>query len=160
MTKIPETIKIALDRDFTIVKNSVIHGKGVFAKKTIPKGTRIYEYKGLRVLKSMLINDMLNNLTSLVYVMNLSETLAIDGEREGNDARFINHSCEPNCTVYYFNDTPFIYSSKEIVKNEELYFDYHLGSDNQNESQTLEQKIEIFPCKCGSKTCRGTLLSI
>ena len=158
--KKPTIIPHALDRDFTFVKDSNIHGKGVFAKRAIPKGSRIIEYKGERVLKKDLINDMVEGLTSLAYVMNFSETIAIDGERNGNDARFINHSCEPNCTVYYFNETPFIYALREIQQGEELNFDYLLGTDNEKTVFDIEQKKEMFPCKCGADSCRGTLLSI
>lgn len=149
---------IATDRDFTVVKNSPVHGRGVFAKKTIPKGTRIFEYAGERVLKSNLSKDLADGLTSLVYVMNLNETLAIDGERGGNEARFINHSCDPNCEVLYFNETPYIYAIHEILEGDELNFDYKYGSEADMEF-TTEQKHEWFPCNCGAANCRGTLLN-
>ena len=147
----------ATDRDFTLVKSSPVHGKGVFAKRTIPKGTRIFEYAGERVQKVNLAADLANGLTSLVYVMNLNEEQAVDGERGGNDARFINHSCEPNCEVLYFNDTPYIYAIQEIQAGEELNFDYKYGSEADVEL-TAEQKKEWFPCNCGASKCRGTLL--
>ncbi|MDD3723004.1 MAG: hypothetical protein PHW92_11095 [Lutibacter sp.] len=73
-------------RDFTIVKTSSVHGKGVFAKRAIPKGTRIFEYMGLRVRKENLASDLANGLTSMIYVLSLNETIAIDGERGGNDS--------------------------------------------------------------------------
>lgn len=149
---------IAKDRDFTLVKISQVHGRGVFAKKTIPKGTRIFEYAGERVLKTNLAKDLADGLTSLVYVMNLNENLAIDGERGGNDSRFINHSCDPNCEVLYFNDTPYVYAIQEIHEREELNFDYKYGSEGDVEL-TSEQKKEWFPCNCGAENCRGTLLS-
>ena len=148
---------ITPDRDFTLVKSSQVHGKGVFAKRTIPKGTRIFEYAGERVQKVNLASDLANGLTSLVYVMNLNETQAIDGERGGNDARFINDSCDPNCEVLYFNDTPYIYAILEIQEGEELNFDYKYGSEADVEL-TAEQKKEWFPCNCGAAKCRGTLL--
>jgi SET domain-containing protein len=149
---------IAIDRDFTTVKTSEVHGRGLFAKRMIPKGTRILEYAGERVLKANLAQDLVSGLTSLVYVMNLNETQAVDGERGGNDARFINHSCDPNCEVLYFNDTPYIYAMQEIPEGDELSFDYKYGSEDDPEI-TLEQKREWFPCKCGSANCRGTLLN-
>jgi len=148
---------IAIDRDFTLVKTSKVHGKGVFAKKNIPKGTRIFEYAGERVQKVNLASDLTRGLTTLIYVMNLNETYAIDGERGGNDSRFINHSCDPNCEVLYFNDTPYIYAIKEIPEGEELSFDYKYGSETDVEL-TTEQKKEWFPCNCGAENCRGTLL--
>jgi hypothetical protein len=148
---------ITTDRDFALVKTSPVHGRGVFAKRAIPKGTRIFEYAGERVLKSNLAQDLANGLTSLVYVMNLNETLAIDGERGGNDSRFINHSCDPNCEVLYFNGTPYIYAMYEIKEGDELSFDYKYGSEADVEV-TDDQKREWFPCNCGAANCRGTLL--
>jgi uncharacterized protein len=144
-----------VDRGFTTVKNSTIHGKGLFAKKKIPKGSRILEYAGKRVLKKNLIGDFDKGLTSLLYVMNFSETIAIDGEREGNNARFINHSCDPNCIVYYFDDIPYIYALREIEAEEELKFDYKMGPSIEED---IRQKYDIMPCFCGTKNCRGTLL--
>jgi SET domain-containing protein len=148
----------SIDRDFTIVRNSEVHGRGLFAKRAIPKGTRILEYTGERVLKTNLAQDLVAGLTSLIYVMNLNETFAVDGERGGNDARFINHSCDPNCEVLYFNDKPYIYAMHEIPEGAELSFDYRYGSEGENEL-TNEQKREWFPCKCGASNCRGTLLT-
>lgn len=144
-------------RDLTVVKMSQVHGIGVFAKKTIPKGTRIFEYKGLRVSKADLATDLVKGLTSMVYVMNLNETTAIDGERGGNDARFINHSCTPNCEVLYFDENPYIYAMEEIYEGEELNFDYKLGF-YEDVKLSIEEKKERFPCNCGSRDCRGTLL--
>lgn len=149
---------IAIDRDFIVIENSQVHGRGVFAKRAIPKGTRIFEYAGERVLKANLAQDLVNGLTSLIYVMNLNETLAIDGERGGNDARFINHSCDPNCEVLYFNETPYIYAIQEIHEGDELSFDYKYGIEGDVEA-SYEQKREWFPCNCGAKKCRGTLLN-
>jgi hypothetical protein len=147
----------ALNRDFTEVRNSLIDGKGVFAKRTIPKGTRIFEYAGQRVLKTNLAADLASGLTSLVYVMNLNETTAIDGERGGNDARFINHGCDPNCEVLYFDQTPYIYAIREIGEGEELSFDYQYHSEEPIKLSD-DEKREWFPCRCGASNCRGTLL--
>ena len=149
---------IATDRDFSLVKTSPVHGRGVFAKRTIPKGTRVFEYAGLRVSKTDLETDLTNGLTTMTFVMNLNKTTAIDGERGGNDARFINHSCNPNCEVLYFNETPYIYAMQEIQEGQELNFDYKLGFDSET-ILSIDQKKEWFPCNCGSENCRGTLVS-
>jgi uncharacterized protein len=149
---------IATDRDFTLVRTSPVHDRGVFAKSMIPKGTRIFEYAGERIQKANLAQDLVDGLTSLVYVMNLNETQVVDGERGGNDARFINHSCDPNCEVLYFNDTPYIYAMQEIPEGDELSFDYKYGIEGDVEA-SQEQKREWFPCNCGAKNCRGTLLN-
>ena len=141
------------DRDFTIAHNSPIQGTGLFAKKVIPRGTRILEYAGQRIPKDNLAQDLAKGLTSLIYVMKLNDTTAIDGERSGNDARYINHSCTPNCEVLFFNETPYIYAMKEISPEEELSFDYKLGCDGASDI-SLEQKQALYPCKCGSENCR------
>lgn len=147
----------APNRDFTKVEDSLIHGKGVFAKQAIPKGTRIFEYAGERVLKVNLAADLAAGLTSLAYVMNLNETTAIDGDRGGNDARFINHSCNPNCEVLYFNEIPYIYSIRQINIDEELSFDYQYDA-GPDVFLSEEEKRKWFPCYCGAENCRGTLI--
>ena len=72
------TVAINKKRDFTMVKTSTIHGKGVFAQKIIPKGTRIIEYAGKRVLKANLVKDLVKGINSLRYVMNLDEKIPVD----------------------------------------------------------------------------------
>ncbi len=156
--QIEGVINTALDRGFTSVKSSSIAGNGLFAKKIIPSGTRIIEYKGERILKENMVDDIVNGLTTGIYVMNLNETIAIDGERNGNDARFINHHCSPNCTVHFFNEIPFIYALREIGEGEELSFDYKLSAFNKDKNLTMAEKKEISPCFCNAANCRGTLL--
>lgn len=151
--------EIAPCRDFTIPKKSAVHGNGLFAKKNIPKGTRIIEYAGKRVLKKDIAADLLKGLTSTSYIMNLNETTAVDAERNGNDARFINHSCSPNCIVYFFNEVPYIYALREIVAGEELSFDYKMGVSGNHKSLSKQIKKIFMPCSCGSLQCKGTLLS-
>jgi uncharacterized protein len=153
------TINIALNRDFTIIKQSPIQGKGLFAKNTIPKGSRIIEYKGKRVLKETLITDIVKGLTSAKYIMNLNDTCSIDGERNGNDARYVNHSCMPNCIIYFFKEIPYLYALRQIEKGEELFFDYKLGRGSTDDALTREQKITLYPCACGSAACTGTMLA-
>lgn len=154
-----QTDTVTIKRDFTIVKKSTVHGKGLFAKSTIPKGTRIIEYAGKRVLKNEIPTDLFNGLTSTAYIMNLNETIAIDAERNGNDARFINHSCLPNCIVYFFNEVPYIYALREIIAGEELSFDYKMGFAEAEQPLSLELKKTFLPCCCGAVNCRGTLFN-
>ena len=147
-----------IDRGFTQVRFSSIHGRGLFAKKKIPKGTRLLEYEGTRVDRNEILNDAINGLTNMTYVIGLNETTVIDGERNGNDARFMNHHCSPNCEVYFINDTPFIYAMQEIKEDDELTFDYHLSIITETQL-TSQQKKEKFPCNCSSPVCRGTLIA-
>ena len=146
-----------VDRDFILVRDSPIHGKGVFAKKAIPKGTRIIEYMGKRILKEDLPSDLEKGLTTLVYVMRLDDLTAIDGERDGNDARFFNHSCMPNCEVYFFDNTPYIYAMEDISEGAELFFDYKMGSSIEG-TLSPREKETLHPCHCGSINCKKTLI--
>lgn len=153
MTKAP-----GQDRDFIRVQASGIHGTGVFAKRAIPKGTRVIEYAGQRLPKAQLLEAAERGERLLTYVLNLDADTAIDGAELGNDARFINHSCEPNCEVYIFDEIPYVYAMQEIPAEAELTFDYQLQSASPLRiSRALSR--ELFPCNCGAQRCRGTLVA-
>ncbi len=149
----------AQDRDFIQVQASGIHGTGVFAKRPIPKGTRVIEYAGRRFAKTDLLGQAARGERKMTYVLNLDEDTAIDGAEQGNDARFINHSCEPNCELYIFDLTPYIYAMEEIPTGAELTFDYQLQSATSRRiSRSLGR--ELFPCHCGAPSCRGSLVAL
>ena len=145
------------NRDFIRVGRSRIAGKGVFAKRKIPKGTRIIEYTGKRYSREKLFVEMTEGKISSTYIFGLNETTVIDGATEGNDARFINHSCGPNCESYIFDENVYIYAMRDIIRGEELTFDYQLTSAFSTLKNTLDKNAYI--CKCGSVNCRGTMLA-
>lgn len=148
----------APDRDFIRVQASPIHGTGVFAKRPIPKGTRVIAYAGRRLPKADLLAAADRGERPLTYVLNLDADTAIDGAEEGNDARYINHSCQPNCEVYIFDGVPYIYAMQDIPAEAELGFDYQLQSARaQRISAALSRAL--FPCRCGAPQCRGTLVA-
>lgn len=103
------------DRDFVRVGRSRIQGRGVFAKRRIPRGTRVIEYIGDRVPLASLMVRVGDGASTPIYALRLNETTAIDGSLNGNDARFVNHSCAPNCEVYVFDDHAYVYAMAEIV---------------------------------------------
>ena len=146
------------NRDFIRVGKSRIAGKGVFAKRKIPKGTRIIEYLGERVPLTNLLTEIADGKTAPVYTFRLTDSTVIDGARNGNEARFINHSCEPNCEAYSFDERMYIYAMRDIVRGEELTFDYQLGSAMK--TRRTKQHLEAYACRCGSPDCRGTMLSL
>ena len=150
------TIKHA-DRDFVRVGQSLIQGKGLFAKRKIPKGARIIEYTGERVPLAQLQVEIAEGKPASVYMFCLTESTAIDGARNGNQARFINHSCEPNCEAYLFDAQMYIYAMREIVRGEELGFDYQLTPAIKGTKK--KENTEAYACRCGSLNCRGTMLS-
>lgn len=145
------------ERDFTQLDPSPIEGTGVFAKREIPKGTRIVEYTGERVPRNQLYREVEAG-GPRVYTFALDETTAIDGTRNGNEARFFNHSCAPNCEAYVFDGRAYLYAMRDIVRGEELTFDYQLGPASH--ATGLEYDEADYRCRCGAVTCRGTLLAI
>lgn len=145
-------------RDFIRVDASPIHGTGVFAKREIPKGTRIIAYAGERTTRARLVEEARTRGRDLTYVLNVDDTEAIDGAVGGNDARFVNHACVPNCEVYVFGGVPYLYAQEDIPIGAELTFDYQLRS-MASERLSLRLARERHPCACGSPHCRGTLLS-
>ncbi len=138
------------------VRNSEVHGRGVFAVADIKKGTRIFEYLGDRVShdtadKRYEDHDENDNHTFLFIV---DRNTVIDAAVNGSDARFINHHCDGNCTSVIENRRVFIDAVRSIAPGEELGYDYEIGRDKDDPPNV----DEIYACRCGSPQCRGTML--
>ncbi|MCC6170969.1 MAG: SET domain-containing protein-lysine N-methyltransferase [Gammaproteobacteria bacterium] len=138
------------------VRNSRIHGRGVFAARRIRKGTRIIEYLGERLSHQAADeryedSDPNDNHTFLFIV---DKKTVIDAGVGGNDARFINHSCDGNCESVIEKGRVWIEAARTIQPGEELGYDYEIG----REPDDPENVDEIFACRCGSPKCRGTML--
>ncbi|HWY52066.1 MAG TPA: SET domain-containing protein-lysine N-methyltransferase [Chthoniobacterales bacterium] len=135
------------------VRKSPVHGRGVFATAPIRKGARIIEYAGRRVLWSTIPEDLNESRT---YYFGLDdETKVIDPTVGGNKARWINHSCDPNCEAIEDNrGRVFIEALRDIRAGEELSYDYRLVIDVPRTKEIEQESI----CHCGSPRCRGTLL--
>jgi len=141
------------------LRKSKVHGNGVFAKKNIKKNVKIIQYIGEKITKkegdkrsAERIKKYLNkkNVGS-VYVFELNKKYDIDGSPKYNKARYINHSCEPNCEVIIENNQIWILSIKNIRAGEELNYDYGYAFDKDD--------YEDHPCLCGSKKCIGYIIS-
>jgi len=138
------------------VRNSPVHGRGVFAVAHIPKGTRIIEYLGDRVSHKTADeryedHDENDNHTFLFIV---DRHTVIDAGVGGNDARFINHQCEGNCESVIEHRRVFIDATRDIAPGEELGYDYEIGREKDDPPNV----DEIYACRCGSPKCRGTML--
>jgi len=145
----------------TIVRQSGVHGKGVYAARPIKKGERIIEYKGERIdwpeaLRRHPHDPLQPNHT---FYFSLDDEYVIDGKHVGNSAKWINHSCEPNCeaSLVEINGKMrvFVEALRNIKTGEELFYDYGLVID---ERHTKKLKAE-YACWCGAKSCRGTMLA-
>ena len=141
------------------VKKSKVHGHGVFATQNISKNKRIIQYIGEKVTRSegnrrsdKRIKKYLNsNKTGSVYIFELNRNYDIDGSPLYNKARYINHSCNPNCEVDIIKNEIWISSIKKIKKGDELLYDYGYSFDKQD--------YKDHPCKCGDKDCIGYIIS-
>jgi SET domain-containing protein len=135
------------------VHRSPIHGCGVFANKPIRKGSRIIEYTGRRVPWKDIPDDW-DDAHTFLFGINDGDDV-IDPEIGGNEARWINHSCDPNCeAIEEDGGRIFIHALRHIDPGEELFYDYQLEVDDPITSEvTAESK-----CFCGSANCRGTML--
>jgi len=139
-----------------VVRRSSVHGYGAFATRDINKGEVIDEYLGDRIThaqadKRYEDHDENDNHTFLFIV---DKKTVIDAGIGGNDARFINHKCDPNCESEIKKGRVFIIATKNIKKGEELGYDYQIG----REKDDPENVDEIYACRCGSPKCRGTML--
>ncbi len=138
------------------VRNSRVHGLGVFALRRIRKGTRVIEYLGERISHKEAdrrydLKEANDNHTFLFIV---DGRTVIDAGVNGNAARFINHTCGPNCESVTQNRRVFIEAIRTIEPGEELAYDYQIEWDPQDPPDI----DEIFACRCGSTECRGTML--
>jgi uncharacterized protein len=138
------------------VRNSPIHGAGVFALRRIRKGTTIVEYLGDRVSHEEVDERYADKLESdsHTFLFTVDSKLVIDAGRNGNEARFINHACDPNCESTIKNKRVFIEAIRTIQPGEELNYDYAIGRD----SDDAPNVDEIFACRCGAANCRGSML--
>jgi uncharacterized protein len=138
------------------VRDSALHGKGVFTMQRIPRGTRVIEYLGERVShheadRRYDDKDAHDNHTFLFIV---DSRTVIDAGVDGNEARFVNHACEPNCESVIEDRRVFIDALRTIEPGEELTYDYQI----QREADDPPEVDELFACRCGGAACRGSML--
>ncbi len=138
------------------VRRSPIHGLGVFALRRIPKHTRLIEYKGERITHQKADERYAKAHENSPHTMlfEVNDEIVIDATKKGNSARWINHSCAPNCEVEDEKDRIFIRTRREIRLGEELTYDYNL---QLGEPHTPAAE-KAHACFCGARRCRGTML--
>lgn len=138
------------------VRRSRLHGRGVFALRRIRKGTRVIEYLGDRVSHTeaddRYSHKPVEDNHTFLFIVNRSTV--IDGGANGNAARFINHSCDPNCESLIEDRRVFIEAIRTIQPGDELTYDYQIGRDKDDPANV----DEIYACRCGASSCRGSML--
>ena len=139
-----------------VVRGSHIHGKGVFALRTLPNGTRLIEYTGERLSHAEADRryTRLHENSPHTMLFSVDDTVVIDATRRGSSARFINHSCAPNCEAVEEEGRIFIETVKTVAAGEELTYDYNLVLDERHTPAVKR----AHACYCGARRCRGTLL--
>ena len=140
-----------------VVRRSAIHGRGVFATTEISRGDRIVEYKGQRATweEAMDRPDSDPDDPAHTFLFELDDGRVIDARVRGNAARWINHSCAPNCATFEDDrGRVFIEARRRIKQGEELTYDYKLFVDGRLSRKEKAQYV----CRCGARSCRGTLL--
>ena len=144
-------------------RRSPIHGNGVFALVDIPKGTELVEYRGRRVTHAQvdrLYAKVPDNGHTFLFTVN--DKYVIDANFEGNVARWINHSCKPNCEAIIEEsedhnprkDRVLIQTLRKLRAGEELTYDYGI---DPGERLTPSLK-KLWACRCGARGCIGTML--
>ncbi|CAG4925442.1 SET domain-containing protein [Paraburkholderia gardini] len=139
------------------VRRSGVHGKGVFAVEAIAAGERLIEYKGERITWKEALRRHPHNPDepNHTFYFALDSGRVIDGKVDGNSARWINHSCAPNCEAEEIDGHVYVHALRDIEAGEELFYDYGLVIDAR---QTKKLKKE-YECRCGARKCRGTMLA-
>lgn len=138
------------------VRHSLIHGYGVFAQRRIRKGTTVVEYLGDRLTHAQADERYQDKSPedNHTFLFTVDARTVIDAGVGGNEARYINHACDPNCESATENRRVFIRAIRTIQAGEELSYDYQI----QRDSDDAPNVDEIFACRCGAGTCRGSML--
>jgi len=139
-----------------IIRPSPIQGLGAFATERIAKGTRLIEYTGERMTPEEADRRYPDSdERHHTYLFAIDDDVVIDAAVGGNEARFLNHSCEPNCDAVIDERRIFIEAIREIEPGEELTYDYAYVLDERHTPAAKRR----YPCTCGAARCRGTILA-
>ena len=139
------------------VRRSGVHGKGVFCVAALAKGETVIEYKGETVTWKEALRRHPHDPAhpDHTFYFHLDDEHVIDGKVDGNSARWINHSCRPNCEAEEDAGRVFIVALRKIKPGEELFFDYGLILDERQTAKVRKR----YECRCGARACRGTMLA-
>jgi SET domain-containing protein len=132
--------------EYLVEAESSIHGRGLFAVKTIPSDTQLIEYVGDKITKDEARREC---EASNHYVFTLDDAHDLNGNVDWNPARWANHSCDPNCEAFDFDGHIWLVTRREIQPGEEITFNYGYDLDDYQE----------HPCQCGSPSCVGFMVA-
>ena len=144
-----------MNEDFE-VRPSPIQGFGAFATRAIPAGTRLIEYAGERLTPEQAdarYPDSDDRHHTFLFA--IDDDIVVDAAVDGNDARFLNHSCDPNCDVVIDDQRLWIETIRDVEPGEELVYDYAFILPERHTPAAKRR----YPCSCGARNCRGTILA-
>ena len=138
-------------------RESKIQGRGVFATRKIEEGTRLIEYKGEVVSDEEADRryPFEEGERHHTFLFRLDSGDAIDASSSRSIAKYINHSCDPNCEAVEEDGRIFIDAIRDIARGEELVYDYNYVLDEPHNAANKK----LYPCNCGARKCRGTILA-
>ena len=139
------------------IRPSPVQGLGAFATCAIPSGLLLIEYTGERLTPGEADTrypDVVDERHH-TYLFAIDDDVVIDAAIDGNAARFINHSCDPNCDAVIEDGRIWIKTIRPILPGEELAYDYGYILAERHTPAAKRR----FPCHCGAATCRGTILA-
>jgi len=148
--------KLVHKRPMIEVRHSPIHGYGVFALRRIRKGTTVVEYLGERISHKEADGRYAEkgSQDNHTFLFTVDAKTVIDAGVNGNEARYINHACDPNCQSVREARRIFVESIRTIQPGEELAYDYQI----QRDPEDAPDVDVVFACRCGGHNCRGSML--
>jgi hypothetical protein len=138
------------------IRQSPIAGRGAFAIRKIRAGTRVAEYTGETITDAEGDRRYPDDETTShhTFLFDIGWGKCVDAAVNGGDARYINHSCDPNCEAVVEKRRIFIDAVRTIYPGEEIFYDYQYARDNESEAEARRR----YPCRCGAGDCRGTIM--
>lgn len=139
------------------IRPSPIQGLGAFATRFIPAGVRLAEYAGERLTPAAADARYPDGLDARhhTFLFAIDEDVVIDAAVNGNEARFINHSCDPNCDAVVEDSRIWIDTIRDVLPGEELAYDYAYVLPERHTPAAKRR----YPCSCGAANCRKTILT-
>lgn len=139
-----------------IVRRSSAHGKGVFAARALAAGERVLQYKGqITSWRNAARRHQREGVEGHTFLFGLSDGRVIDGSRDGNSARWLNHACAPNCETIEDAGRIFIHTLRPVDAGEELFIEYLLDVDDPSDEEARAQ----YACRCAAAGCRQSMLA-
>ena len=139
------------------IRLSAIHGLGAFATESIGAGVRLIEYTGERLTpaEAEARYPDVEGERHHTLLFAIDDEVVIDAAHGGNEARFINHSCDPNCDAVVEDGRIWIETIRVVAAGDELAYDYAYVLEERHTAAARRR----YPCSCGAEDCRGTILA-